>query len=527
MYVCLSQKDFEAMFKFTKDRADYGDFNAQKFLGDVFYEGRLVAQNYIEAANCYRDAAENGCVDAQYRLAEMYTEGKGVEKDLKKAQSWYKEAFHGYKRLARLGYTDISYIDAQHKVGEMCEEGLGIEQNAEESLLWYEMALEGYTKLAKHGDSLAKIKLAEMYISGDGIDVDDYNVNEDYYWREAIDLLQESATDGNVDAAFILHTVLEKICFDENVKDDSYLYEEADYWLRKAAEGGNIDAQLKLADVSDICDMYDDSEKIRWCKRLANQGYTDEQFKLGMIYYRYHCDGGDENGEYLYPTRDALRWFKEAAEKGHKDAQYMVGNLLSQYYSDIHKKREAIMWHKMAAEQGKIDSQYALGDLYDSETFKNPDEASIWYKLAFENYRKLALQDDNDAQLKLGSMFYDGKGTTQDYCEALVWYKKATHFSKWTEVAAQSAREANYLVGNMYLCGHGVEKNEQMALGWFEKAALCGHKIARRHVLESLDIFFYRDNAKEVENLYNDRYEELLEDEPKRLKSHLKYVGDN
>ena len=48
--------------------ADQGDANAQLNLGDNFYFGQGVEQNFAEAARWYRMAAEQGLADAQFRL---------------------------------------------------------------------------------------------------------------------------------------------------------------------------------------------------------------------------------------------------------------------------------------------------------------------------------------------------------------------------------------------------------------------------------------------------------------------------
>jgi len=44
---------------------------------------------------------------------------------------------------------------------------------------------------------------------------------------------------------------------------------------------------------------------------------------------------------------------------------------------------------------------------------------------ALSKIRASAEQGDADAQALLGAMYFNGKGVTQDYKEAVKWYRKA------------------------------------------------------------------------------------------------------
>ena len=44
------------------------------------------------------------------------------------------------------------------------------------------------------------------------------------------------------------------------------------------------------------------------------------------------------------------------------------------------------------------------------------------YKTAFEKWKPLAEQGNDDAQYKLGKMYREGLGVTQDYVQAYKWY---------------------------------------------------------------------------------------------------------
>ena len=59
---------------------------AQFYLGQIYYSGETVPQNYKLAAELWTLAAGQGFVEAQYNLGVMHKSGQGVERDLKEAE---------------------------------------------------------------------------------------------------------------------------------------------------------------------------------------------------------------------------------------------------------------------------------------------------------------------------------------------------------------------------------------------------------------------------------------------------------
>ena len=76
--------------------------------------------------------------------------------------------------------------------------------------------------------------------------------------------------------------------------------------------------------------------------------------------------------------------------------------------------------------------------------------------------RLLADQGDKNAQLKLGAMYYVGRGVTQDYATAAGWLRKA---------AEQGLPFAQTLLGFIYANGQGVAQDYAAAVSWYRKAA--------------------------------------------------------
>ena len=95
---------------------------------------------------------------------------------------------------------------------------------------------------------------------------------------------------------------------------------------------------------------------------------------------------------------------------------------------------------------------------------------------SFEQCQKLAEQGNVEAQRKLGRMYEEGLGVTQDYREAVKWYLKA---------AEKGNAQAQYKLGTMYALGKGVRKDRLEAGKWFGKAAGQGYEPIKQQILET------------------------------------------
>lgn len=101
---------------------------AQCDLGDCYYYGRGVAQDYNQAIAWYRKSAEQGYARAQCNLGDCYKFGRGMAEDDGQAIEWYLKA-------AQQGYTRAQYI-----LGLCYESGSGVDLDREMALQWYKKA---------------------------------------------------------------------------------------------------------------------------------------------------------------------------------------------------------------------------------------------------------------------------------------------------------------------------------------------------------------------------------------------------
>ena len=123
--------------------AKNGNREAQLNLGNCYYEGYGVEQNYSEAVRWYRKAAEQGEASAQLNLGACYFQGNGVEQNDAEAVRWYRKAAEQGKAIA------------QFNLGLCYYNGFGIEQNYSEAVRWYR-------KAAEQGEEHAIEKLNEI-----------------------------------------------------------------------------------------------------------------------------------------------------------------------------------------------------------------------------------------------------------------------------------------------------------------------------------------------------------------------------
>ena len=115
------------LFEYFKQKkaAKRGDAQAQTYLGDLYYNGKIVSKSYMKAVEWYTKAAEQNNADAQYSLGGCFYRGEGVAQNYEKAVKWYTKA------------AEQNNAPAQCALGECFAHGEGIEQNYEKAVEWF------------------------------------------------------------------------------------------------------------------------------------------------------------------------------------------------------------------------------------------------------------------------------------------------------------------------------------------------------------------------------------------------------
>jgi len=218
-----SEKEIADIIKNFFKLAEQGNAEAQNLLGEMYFLGKGVKQDYQEAAKWYRKAAEQGDANAQYNLGFMYENGQGVKQDYQEAAKWYRMAAKWYRKAAEQGRAN-----AQYNLGFKYRNGKGVKQDYQEAAKWYR-------KAAEQGDANAQNLLGEIY------------------------------------------------SYDEGIKQD---YQEAAKWYRKAAEQGDANAQYNLGFMYENGQgvIQDRKEAAKWYRMAAEVGYAYAQNNLGLLY---------------------------------------------------------------------------------------------------------------------------------------------------------------------------------------------------------------------------------------------------
>jgi hypothetical protein len=88
--------DFITAVRLWRLMAERGHAASQYNLGEMYYAGQGVAQDYSEAVKWYQRAAEQGIPAAQLNVGVAYALGRGIPRDLEKAYMWLSLAMVGY-----------------------------------------------------------------------------------------------------------------------------------------------------------------------------------------------------------------------------------------------------------------------------------------------------------------------------------------------------------------------------------------------------------------------------------------------
>jgi TPR repeat protein len=92
---------------------------------------------------------------------------------------------------------------------------------------------------------------------------------------------------------------------------------------------------------------------------------------------------------------------------------------------------------------------------------------------AVADIRARAEAGDAEAQFRLGRMFLDGDGVSQDHVQSVAWFRKA---------AAQGHPKAQNNLGNAFANGLGVPRDAAQAVEWFRRAAEQGEMLAQSNL---------------------------------------------
>lgn len=134
-------------FALIKSLAENGDAKSQYLLGEMYFKGNNVIQDYSLAEKWFLKSADQGNTDAQTAIGSMYLNGYGVRQNPITAMEWHKKS-------ASLGNST-----AQAAIGLMYFKGNGITKSYPDAINWFK-------KSASLGNSTAQYYLGGIYGNG-------------------------------------------------------------------------------------------------------------------------------------------------------------------------------------------------------------------------------------------------------------------------------------------------------------------------------------------------------------------------
>jgi TPR repeat protein len=163
---------------------------------------------------------------------------------------------------------------------------------------------------------------------------------------------------------------------------------------------------------------------MRWLRLAADRGQPDAQNEVGILYQQGQ---GVERNE-----TEAAKWFRRAADQG--GLVVAQNNLADCYLVGLGVPQdlgEAFKWYRIAAGQSSAYAENVLGVAYERgfQVAQDDVEAFRWYRRAANKiYDRPASTWIHSPQYNIGAMYAAGRGTTQDYVRALMWFNLAIAF---------------------------------------------------------------------------------------------------
>lgn len=473
-------------------RANAGEADAQYWLGQVYYQGKGVPQDFTAAMDWFRKAARQGHDYGQYWMGRMYEDGSGVAPNYANAAFWYVKA------------CDQNVTLACFHLGGLYERGgAGLPRDLVQAYEAYELGVMAIPSnsyvfddvVAARDAVAARLTPAQLSTATQWL-----QVRKPGYDGPARPPVPKPIPTPAVklDTRALIRLTLSAQLGDAPRQAElgqaflGYRGVTKDYalalgWLKRAADQDYEGAQVELGR------MYRDSVGVPqdyaaaadWFRKAADHGYGEAQYQLGKLYESGLGVAQDDVQAYLWydlSTRATRGQLFDDADAKARDA--IAGRITADRL--VQAKALAKAWQPLPptqaqqvnaagelynrndlagalvalaplAEAGSAQAQFWLGEMNDfgDGVPQNWTVAAAWY-------RKAGDQGHAGAQAALSRLYHEGHGVHQDAAAAAEWIEKAAH---------QGMGYAQVNWGLMYLAGDGVQQNAGSAVYLFQKAA--------------------------------------------------------
>ncbi|MBE9579384.1 MULTISPECIES: tetratricopeptide repeat protein [Moraxella] len=155
-------------------KAEQGDKDAQAFLCEVTAQTHLHNPNADRMIYWCQKSAEQGVAKSQYRMGEFYYKGTGVAQDFDKARYWLELS------------ANQGFAHAELNLGVLYFQGNGVPVDYEKAVYWYR-------KSANQNNPAAQLYLGNRYLNGQGVKQSDKWAK--HWYQKACDNDEQTACD--------------------------------------------------------------------------------------------------------------------------------------------------------------------------------------------------------------------------------------------------------------------------------------------------------------------------------------------
>jgi TPR repeat protein len=308
----LKYMDGEQAIAWLKKSAENGYAKAQNELGNIYYEGSDIHQDYKQAQYWWYKSAEQGNNEAQANLGCLYCgrsiqgvlnwrSEKDVPIDLNKAKFWLEKASSQKNQKASLSLATLYSKGLDHYIENFDLYLLLIGTDDKYFLQDLNKAFLLYKESAESGDVYSQCVLGGMYQYGLGGTM--VALDKAIYWYK------KASINGDHYASFLLG----ELYF------DSSDYEMAFYWFLKDTRiqsgwvNGASEYMVGYMYNKGIGTLMNKQLAVSWYIKSAKQGYSKAQILLGYMYLL----GEDIKRD----KKEAAYWIKKAYDNGYEEAK--------------------------------------------------------------------------------------------------------------------------------------------------------------------------------------------------------------
>lgn len=471
------------------DAADQGEVRAMALLGDLYFEGECVEQDFLRARALYATAIgdlETGFVGI--RLGEIYSLGLGAAVDPELAQAAYSKAAYYFA-------NNLTSPSRYHRLGTLYRDGLGVDQDGQRAIQLFETAANGghvpalralgdlyasgapgveprpelaysfYSRALELGEWQVYPALIDMVMAGNGTTADP--VRAEALRAQAVERLTALAQGGDTRAARLLVRIARG---SPALQDDT-----ATVLAQLQSDVGPADA--------DSLDLLGDSyffgtgverdidRALDYYLQAAADGSRNRLNRIAMIYDSVESRHHDPSIANQYWAMDA-EILRGLSEQGQPSAMVSLANMYRRGQGLPTDGAAARSLYERAAALGSADAMTRLGDLYRTGAPGLPADTHMavqWYEAAIEG-------GDLWGAVDLAKLYLGGRGVRSDQARARHLFGRA---ADWLEQQARAGDgRAAFELAELYERGWGVGPSLEQARLWYVRADELGEARA-------------------------------------------------